>query len=153
MTDSVSQKTRATALIVDPSPLSLMAMAGLFDGQSYNCICARTFDQALTAMSMGHIDLVVCDVTDDAPGALEMLMALRSRDAQADLPAILIAEATWAGLEKKTEMLAAVTRCLFKPIDAGSLIAVAEQLLVIPHLVSGHRRRGTRPGRPGWVSL
>ena len=33
------------------------------------------------------------------------------------------------------------------------LTAVAEQLLVMPHLTASHRRRGTRPGRPGWVSL
>jgi len=69
------------------------------------------------------------------------------------LPAIMIADTKWAGLEKKTETLSAMTRCLFKPIDPGSLIAVAEQLLTLPPIIASHRRRGTRPGRPGWVSL
>ncbi len=153
MTNTTPSKSRATVLVVDPSPLSLIAMAAVLDGQGYSCLCARNLDQAISAMSMGQIDLVVCDVANDAPAALEMLIALRSREDQADLPAILIADSTWAGLEKKTEMLSAVTRCLFKPIDPGSLLAIAEQLLIMPHLVSSHRRRGTRPGRPGWVSL
>jgi DNA-binding response OmpR family regulator len=104
-------------------------------------------------MSMGPIDLVVCDVGNDAPAALETLVGLRATDANADLPAILIADAKWSGLEKKTETLSAVTRCLFKPIDPGSLLAVADQLLLLPQIVASHRRRGTRPGRPGWVSL
>lgn len=146
-------RTRATILVVDPSPLSLIAIAGVLDGQSYTCICARNADQAIAAMSMGQIDLVVCDVADDAHAALEMLIALRSSGDHAELPAILIAEAAWSGLEKRTEMLAAITRCLFKPIDPGTLTAVAEQLLVMPHLIASHRRRGTRPSRPGWVSL
>jgi response regulator RpfG family c-di-GMP phosphodiesterase len=150
---TVNAATRGTVLVVDPSSLSLIALAGVFDSQSFACICARTLDSAISAMTMGPLDLVVCDVANDAPAALEMLVALRAHQDHADLPAILIADAKWAGLEKKTEMLPAVTRCLFKPIDPGSLVAVAEQLLVMPHLVAAHRRRGTRPGRPGWVSL
>jgi len=158
MPDSLSignraNPARANVLVVDPNPLSLIALAGVLDSQAYGCICARTLDGAISAMAMGPIDLVVCDVASDAPAALEMLLALRSRDDQADLPAVLIADSKWAGLERKTESLAAVTRCLFKPIDPGSLIAVAEQLLVMPALTASHRRRGTRPGRPGWVSL
>lgn len=146
-------RTRATILVVDSSPLSLIAVAGVLDGQSYTCICARNADQAISAMALGPIDLVVCDIGGDAVSALEMLTALRSREDSAELPAILIADAAWSGLEKKTEMLSATTRCLFKPIDPGALTAVAEQLLVMPHLVASHRRRGTRPNRPGWVSL
>ena len=145
--------SRGTVLVVDPSSLSLIAMAGVLDSQGYACICARTLDSAISALTMGPIDLVVCDVASDAPAALEMLIALRAHKDHADLPAILIADAKWAGLEKKTELLPATTRCLFKPIDPGSLLAVADQLLVMPHLIASHRRRGTRPGRPGWVSL
>lgn len=144
---------RPTVLVVDPSSLSLIAMAGVLDSQNYSCICARTLDSAISAMTMGPIDLVVCDVANDAPAALEMLIALRAHKDHADLPGILIADAKWAGLEKKTELLPAVTRCLFKPIDPGSLVAVAAQLLVMPQVVASHRRRGTRPGRPGWVQL
>ncbi len=153
MNDETPSQPRATILVVDPSPMSLIATAGVLDSQSFACICARTLDSALAAMSLGLIDMIVCDVSDDAPAALEMLVGFRSRDNYVDLPAILIADAKWAGLEKKTETLAASTRCLFKPIDPGSLLAVVDQLLTVPHLTASHRRRGTRPGRPGWVSL
>lgn len=151
--DAFAPKRRATVLVVDASPISLIAMAAILDGQGYECICARSLDQAITAKSMGPLDLVICDCSTDAPAALEMLLALRSGEDQADLPAILIADAKWAGLEKKTEALSAVTRCLFKPLDPGSLLAIAEQLLIMPQIVASHRRRGTRPGRPGWVTL
>lgn len=151
--NNASAKSRATVLVIDASPLSLTATAGVLDTQGYACICAKTLDQAISAMSMGPIDLVVCDVGNDAPAALETLVALRSKEDNADLPAIMIADVKWAGLEKKTEKLSAVTRCLYQPIDSGALIAVAEQLLILPQIVASHRRRGTRPGRTGWVSL
>lgn len=151
--NAASPKSRVTVLVIDASPLSLIATAGVLDTQGYACICARSLEQAISAMAMGPIDMVVCDVGNDAPSALETLVAIRSKEDNADLPAIMIADVKWAGLEKKTEKLSAVTRCLYKPIDPGSLIAVAEQLLVLPQIVASHRRRGTRPGRPGWVSL
>ena len=91
MTHSNQVRPRATVLVVDPSPLSLIAMAGVLDSQAYTCICARNMDQAISARSLGPIDLVVCDVANDAPAALEMLIALRSHADLAELPAILIA--------------------------------------------------------------
>ncbi|TWT97509.1 hypothetical protein Pla100_26630 [Neorhodopirellula pilleata] len=98
-----------------------------------------------------NIDLIVWDVGDDAPGVLDALAQIRQT--HPDLPAILLAEYQWAGLEKKTESLSASTRCLFKPIDPSALLAVAEQLLWMPALQSIHRNRGSRPSRPGWVTL
>jgi response regulator RpfG family c-di-GMP phosphodiesterase len=151
--EPAAAKSRGMIVVVDASPLSLIATAGVLDSQGYSCVCARTLDQAISAMGMGPVDLIVCDVGNDAAAALETLMAIRANDAHVDLPAVLIADTKWAGLEKKTEAMGAVTRCLFKPIDPGSLLAVVDQLMVMPHIVASHRRRGTRPGRPGWVSL
>jgi len=98
-----------------------------------------------------NVDLIVWDVGDDAPGVLDALALIRQT--HPDLPAILLAENQWAGLQKKTESLAASTRCLFKPIDPSALLAVAEPLLWMPALQSVHRNRGSRPSRPGWVTL
>ena len=92
MTESIPPRTRATVLVVDPSPLSLIAIAAVMDSQSYTCICARNLDQAIAARSLGQIDLVVCDVADDPMAALEMLLALRAQPESADLPAILLAD-------------------------------------------------------------
>lgn len=98
-----------------------------------------------------QIDLIVWDVGEDAPGVLDTLASIRQT--HPDLPAILLAENHWAGLEKKTESLSGATRCLFKPIDPSVLIAVVEPLLWMPALQSTHRNRGSRPSRPGWVTL
>jgi CheY-like chemotaxis protein len=144
---------RGTILVVDPSPLSLIALAGVLDTQGHVCICAKTAAAALQAVSQDVLDAIVCDVGDDAPAALELLSTIRQHPQVGELPAVLISDQRWIGLQEKTEALSAATRCLFKPIDAGSLLAVVEQLLWMPQVVASHRRRGTRPGRPGWVSL
>jgi len=146
-------KQRGTILVVDTTPLSLIALAGVLDTDGYSCICARTSAAALEATGLDKIDIVVCDVGDDAPAMLDLLADLRTKVGETELPAVLIADQRWVGLEKKIESLGGTTRCLFKPIDPGSLLAVVEQLLWMPQVVAAHRRRGTRPGRPGWVSL
>ena len=140
------------ALVVDANALSLIAVAGVLDSEGYQCVCAKSLDSALAATKMSKFDLVVCDVGSDAQAALELLVGLRAAEEQADLPAILLADVKWAGLEKKTELLAAPTRCLFKPIDVGVLLAVSHQLLMAGISPIG-RPRGARTGRPGWISL
>ncbi|HBJ35560.1 MAG TPA: hypothetical protein DDZ51_12585 [Planctomycetaceae bacterium] len=153
-TPSPGTKSRGTVLVIDLAPLSLIALAGVLDTDGYACICARTPTAATEAMRLDKIDIVVCDVGDDAPGMLELLANLRSLFGESELPAVLIADQRWVGLEKRLESLGGTTRCLFKPIDPGSLLAVVEQLMWMPQVVAAHRRRGTRPdGRPGWVSL
>ena len=149
----VSGGKEASLLVVDPSPLSLITLAGIFHSQGHRCVCARTPAAALQSLEMGPLDLIVWDVGNDPALVLERLAELRCHDGHESVAAILIAESLWSGLEKKTERLAVVTRCLFKPIDPGSLLAVAEQTLLIPALVAVHRKRGTRPSRPGWVTL
>ena len=148
------QQKRGAIVVFDPSPLSLLALAGALDCQGYQCTCARTSEAAVAAMSMElRHDLVVCDVADDASQALETIAEMRKVGDQDPLPAVLIAESRWAGLERKAEAMTFPTRCLFKPIDPNALIAVVDQLLWMPSLVDIHRRKGTRPSRPGWVSL
>lgn len=140
-------------MVLDPSPVSLLALAGVLDAQGYACTCARNGDAAIQALGMTQQDLLVCDVADDAAAALETLERMRAVEGYESLAAVLIAESRWAGLEKKAEALAQATRCLFKPIDPHSLIAVVDQVLWMPTLVNSHRRRGTSPSRRGWVTL
>lgn len=139
--------------MLDPSPLSLLALAGVLHSQGHGCICAHDERAALEALNMGVQDLLVCDVGQDATAALQTLAAMRAVEGHQELPAVLIAESRWAGLEKKTESMKQATRCLFKPIDPNSLTAVVDQVLWMPSLVASHRRRGTSPHRPGWVTL
>lgn len=97
------------------------------------------------------IDLLVWDVGNEVVDVLNALEKIR--ETLPDLPAILLAESRWAGLEKKTEAMSAPTRCLFKPVDPAALLSVAEPLLWMPALQAAHRQRGSRPNRPGWVTL
>jgi CheY-like chemotaxis protein len=102
---------------------------------------------------MGTQDLLVCDVGNDAAAALGTIDEMRAVPGYEQLPAVLIADSRWAGLEKKAETKTAATRCLFKPIDPNSLIAVVDEVLWMPSLVDAHRRRGSTPNRPGWITL
>lgn len=149
-----SSKTKPASIVVwDPSPFSLLALAGVMDSRGYRCVCARTAESTIQALDMGPQDLIVCDVAQDAAAALDTLDQIRRLDSYRQLPAILIAESKWAGLEKKAEANPIATRCLFKPIDPNSLLAVVDQVLWMPALVTSHRRRGSRPSRPGWITL
>jgi CheY-like chemotaxis protein len=144
---------RASIVVLDPSPVSLLVLAGVLDNQGYRCICARDGKAAIEALAMGPQDLLVCDVGSDASAALETLERMRYSEGHQSLPALLIADTKWAGLEKKTEAMQPATRCLFKPIDPQAFLAVVDQLLWMPSLVAAHRRRGSSPSRPGWVTL
>ena len=144
---------QASILVVDPDPLSLIAMAGVLHTQGYNCTCARTADAAEKALQMARQDLVLWDVADDAAAVVDALGKMRQLPDYDQLPAVLVAESRWAGLETKAEAMQAPTRCLFKPIDPNSLIAVVDHVLWMPTLVSAHRRKGSTPSRPGWVTL
>ncbi len=146
-------RKRASIVVIDPSPLSLIATAGVMDYQGYAVVCARTAQAGTEAFSLGPQDLVLWDVADDAAGALDDLATMRQQTGYEELPAVLIADSMWAGLEKKADSMDAATRCLFKPIDPNSLIAVVHQLLYMPTLVKAHQRRGKRSSRPGWISL
>ncbi|TWU41549.1 Response regulator receiver domain protein [Novipirellula aureliae] len=146
-------KKNASVLIVDPSPLSLIAVAGVLHYYGYMCTCARTAKAAHQATSETNLDLLIWDVADDAAGVLESLAQLRRIATLDQLPAVLLAESRWAGLEKKTQSLSAATRTLFKPIDPDALMAVVDHLLWMPTLISAHRKRGAKPSRTGWVTL
>ena len=153
-TDGSKNPSRQASIIVwDASPLSLLTLAGVLDTQGYRCVCARSSESALQTLEMGRQDLLVCDVGDDAAMTLETIEKIRAVPSYERFPAVMLADACWAGLEKKAEASFQPTRCLFKPIDPNSLIAVVDQVLWMPALVSSHRRRGSRPSRPGWVSL
>ena len=144
---------RASIIVWDSRPLSLLTLAGILDSQGYQCVCARDSASAVQTLEMGRQDLLVCDVGDDAATALKTIEKMREVASYEQLPAVMLADARWAGLEKKAEASFQPTRCLFKPIDPNSLIAVVNQVLWLPSLLSSHRRRGSKPSRPGWVSL
>ena len=115
-------RKRASIVVFDSSPISLLVLAGVLDSQGYSCICARDRAAAVSALGMRTQDLIVCDVGDDAAEAIATLEEMRSVAGYELFPAVLIAEGRWAGLEKKAEAMKAATRSLFKPIDPNSLI-------------------------------
>lgn len=152
-TDASPASTGGNLVIVDPNALSLLATAGAMHSSGHHCVCARNHLAALDALSMDVQDAMVIDVGDDAAAALELVSQARQVDGYQHLPVVLIADAAWAGLEIKAEAMPVATRCLFKPIDPHSLLAVVDRLLWMPTLVRHHRSKGSRPIQNGWVTL
>ena len=108
-------------LVFDADPLSLLATAGALHTAGHRCVCARNASAAHqaaggTAPGVQRPSAIVMDVGDDATAALQTLEALRQLDGNASMPAVLIATADWAGLEKQVELIQSPTRCLFKPL-------------------------------------
>ena len=99
------------------------------------------------------VDLLVWDVGEDADSVLDHLDVIRRSEAHRDLPAILIAEPRWSGLQLRTQSMATATYCVFKPIDTRTLISLVEQLTWMPAVASGHRRSAASRNSRGWVSL
>lgn len=150
---SLTVRHGGSVIVVDPSPLSLLTLAGILHHEGYECVCARDAKAAIAAASSAPRDIVVWDVGSSAPDAIAGINTIRESAEYEMLPIVFIAEHQWAGLEKKTEAMRAPSRCLFKPIDPASLVAVVQQTLWMPSLVNAHRRRGSKPSRPGWVTL
>lgn len=148
----MSNRQDATILVVAPSPITLLGTAGVLDSFGYTCFCARSGEAALQMPVESEVDAVVIDVGEDAEAALAVVAELRKVRSNPDLPAIFIASTEWAGLEKRCEAMVSA-RCLFKPIDPNVLGDLVQQTLWMPQLAAAHRRRGTRPARPGWVQL
>ena len=147
-----STMPETTVLVVDANPITLLATAGLMDSHGYGCFCARSNAAALRVPGQTRLDAVVIDIGDDAEGALELCQELRRVSGSEELPVVLLAEPRWSGLQQRCERMRA-TRCLFKPIDPNVLLDLVQQSLWVPHLMAGHRQRGTRPTRPGWIHL
>ena len=144
--------SHGSIIVVDSDPASLLTLAGILHSQGYRCVCARSFQSVLESEHLDPTDLIVWDVGDQAPTALQSLTALRGRTGS-HTAAILLADHRWAGLEQKAELVPEATRVLFKPIDPNVLMALASQLLLTETLVQSHQKRGSRPSRPGWVKL
>lgn len=152
-----SSPAGGSLLVWDQDPLSLLATAGALHTAGHRCVCARNASavvQATTPTAGGEApSALIIDVGNDAGAALKTLAQVREIHGNENLPAVLVATTDWAGLEKKVEAIEAPTRCLFKPIDPQSLIAVVDSLLWMPTLEQAHRRRGSRPAKSGWVTL
>lgn len=144
-------------LVVDQDPVTLIGTAAVLHRYGYECVCARDIAAAQKAVQTYPVDLVVMDLGTSTDESLQTVEKLRAASSNSELPAIVIAEANWAGLEKQLERLERV-RCLFKPVDPRVLGDLVQQFQWLPLLEAGVRTRGSRPQSkkslpPGWVSL
>lgn len=163
-----------TLIICDPSPLSLVSIAGVFDIAGYRCICARQLDQLKELTEFGPADALLIDVGDQPRESLAAIDELRSQPDQEDLPAVVMADSRWNSLISRVATAEICTRILFKPVDLAVLQAVVNDVVMastaanlpgraseqatVPAPKLGTRpsnesKRGSRRARAEWVRL
>ena len=148
----MSSANTLTVLVVDADPINLTAVAAVFHSAGYECLCARTGTAAEKAIATGEVELLVMDVGSEVDMAVGLLMSLKQMHKGDTLPTILLTESSQAD-RLKSAVVDDATFHLVKPFDPKTLLELAECNNWMPHLVAGHRRRGQRPTKPGWVSL
>jgi DNA-binding NtrC family response regulator len=120
-----------TILIIDDNPAVAQALALLFGLHDIRAVSASTPEQGLAMLAQHRVDLVIADMnfsadTTSGDEGVELFRALR--DAQADLPVILLT--AWTHLESAVQLVkAGAADYLSKPWDNDKLLATVENLL------------------------
>lgn len=141
------------ALVFDPDPITLTAVAAVLHSSGFECYCARTAEAAKKALQQSQIDLIVCDLGKEVEKALQDLLRIKQECPNSlQTPVILLIEAALSSLLENAQVTESTYR-LSKPFDPRSLMDLARQATWMPHLVSQHRLRGSRPTPNGWVTL
>ncbi len=141
------------ALVFDPDPITLTAVAAVLHASGFECYCARTTEAAKKALLQNQIDLVIYELGPNVETGIGTLQTL-SRDCPnaASLPLIILVEAQLYAKLESAQMNESTYR-LSKPFDPRTLIDLARQATWMPHLISQHRARGSRPNSTNWISL
>jgi CheY-like chemotaxis protein len=113
-----------TILVVDDEPSIRQLVAEVLDDEGYGTVMASDGQEALDALGLHEIQLVISDVMMPRMGGVELLRGIRARGDLRSLPVILISAASYpslAGLESVT--------FLQKPFDLQALVEAVEAAL------------------------
>lgn len=122
MTDSLNiDRSQSRVLVVDDEPELRAVHAEILTEAGYTVETAATGREAVVALERGHFDLVVSDIRMPDLDGIQLLSAVRARDA--DLPLILVTGSP--SLETALHAIEhGVLRYLVKPV-AGSVLCEA----------------------------
>lgn len=120
-----------TILVIDDNHAVSTALDLLFHLEGWRTLAAVTPEQGLDIIGRGGIDLVVQDMNfsaDTTSGAEGVALFHRIRDAEPDLPVILLT--AWTHLEQAVELVkTGAADYLAKPWDDAKLVATVRNLL------------------------
>jgi CheY-like chemotaxis protein len=128
------------ALVVDDSMLIRHTVCRFLEARGYDVESATNGLEALEALKRIRPDIVITDMQMPNMSGIELITALKSRPATANIPIVIVA-GKQSGFEQ-TETRANFT--IFKDIDIEEQLAKALQALLGAEGVKGQAAKGSR---------
>jgi CheY-like chemotaxis protein len=115
-------------LVVDDDPQVLRLLRVNFELEGYDVAAASSGKEALETIAAEAPDVVVCDVMMPGMDGFEVVRRIRSNEATAGLPIVMLS-AKAMGSDARKGLEAGADEYVTKPFDPAELIEVVARLL------------------------
>lgn len=115
-------------LVVDDDPQVLKLLRLNLEMEGYDVVSAADGNQALDAVANHSPDLIICDVMMPGIDGFEVVRRIRSDEANAGLPIVMLS-AKAMGSDVKEGIQAGANEYVTKPFDPSELIDIVDRLL------------------------
>ena len=133
MTDSLSQATKSTIMVVDDDQHMVTLLRARLEQREFNVMCAYSGLQALADLEKQKPDLILLDIMMPEMDGFEVLRRLKAATETSSIPVILLsARDQLKDISKGYEIGA--DHYITKPFTNSHLMTV------IDHLLSGYKR-------------
>ncbi len=132
MTDSLSQATKSTIMVVDDEPDLVTLLCARLEQREFNVMCAYSGSQALAGLEKQKPDLILLDIMMPEMDGLEVLKRLKAAPETSSIPVILLSALDQLK-DISTGYEMGADHSITKPFNNALLVTV------IDHLLSGDR--------------
>jgi len=133
MTESLSQATKSTIMVVDDDPDIVTLLRARLEQREFNVMCAYSGLQALAGLEKQKPDLILLDIMMPEMDGFEVLRRLKAAPETSSIPVILL-----SALDKLKDISKGyeigADHYITKPFKSAHLMTV------IDHLLSGDKR-------------
>ena len=133
MTDSLSQATKSTIMVVDDDPHMVTLLRARLEQREFNVMCAYSGSQALADLEKQKPDLILLDIMMPEMDGFEVLRRLKAATETSSIPVILLSALDQLKDISKGYEIGA-DHYITKPFTNSHLMTV------IDHLLSGYKR-------------
>ncbi|PCF97472.1 response regulator transcription factor [Vreelandella nigrificans] len=118
----------AKVLVVDDEPNIVLSLEFLMEQAGFEVVTAEDGEQALEQVSVASPDLLLLDISLPGMSGFDVLERLRSQDATAQLPIIMLT-AHGRDVEREKGMALGADDYITKPFSTQSLVEKVKALL------------------------
>ncbi len=133
MTDSLSQTTKSTIMVIDDDPHMVTLLRARLEQREFNVMCAYSGLQALADLEKQKPDLILLDIIMPEMDGFEVLRRLKAATETSSIPVILLSARDQLK-DISTGYEIGADHYITKPFTNTHLMTV------IDHLLSGDKR-------------